>query len=261
MNLISKRKYEGSPEANNSLIQNSIASFKSLDIGTAQIKDASITNAKIVTLEVSKLTAGTMTADVTISNTFQTAASPNARLTMTSTGIKAYDSTNTQRVQILNDGSGWFGSSTAFKWTTAGAVTFATTSTHKITAGGGAVTLDNNGITVQANYGGVNYIVVQGSSGSGGIAWKDTTLNKYGAVQLLPFGDLLIYSPTGYGIQLSANGSVTVSSVGRCIYMDARFTRFAQYTADPASPQEGYFYYNTAMHFLRYYNGSGWVTM
>lgn len=51
-------------------------------------------------------------------------ATSGARVEMLLAGIKWYDAT-TQRGQILNDGSGWLGSSTAFAWTTAGAVTMA----------------------------------------------------------------------------------------------------------------------------------------
>jgi len=52
--------------------------------------------------------------------TLQTAAS-GARVVMDSTGIKQYDAT-TQRAQLLNDGSGWLGSATTLRWTTAGVV-------------------------------------------------------------------------------------------------------------------------------------------
>jgi hypothetical protein len=76
--------------------------------------------------------------------TLQTAAS-GARFELTSTGIKAYNSSNVQRVKIANDGSGWFGSSSAFTWTTAGAVT-ATGITVQSAASGGRVVLDASGI-------------------------------------------------------------------------------------------------------------------
>jgi len=61
MNLIAKRKAL-TPAKDNSLLQNSVDYFQRLDIGTAQIKDASITDAKIVTLDVGKLTAGTISS-------------------------------------------------------------------------------------------------------------------------------------------------------------------------------------------------------
>jgi len=65
--------------------------------------------------------AGVLTATGGI---IQTAAS-GARVVLDSTGIKAYDAGPVQRVQILNDGSGWFGSATGLAWTAAGALTAA----------------------------------------------------------------------------------------------------------------------------------------
>jgi hypothetical protein len=62
LNLIAKRKSNVGSADSNSLMQNSVDYFARLDIGTAQIKDASITDAKIVTLGVNKLTAGTITS-------------------------------------------------------------------------------------------------------------------------------------------------------------------------------------------------------
>ncbi len=88
-----------------------------------EIAASTITAGKLTITTLSSITAdlGTITAGTITGGTFQTASS-GARVVFDSTGIKAYDSNPTQRVQILNDGSGWFGSATAFKWTAAGAV-------------------------------------------------------------------------------------------------------------------------------------------
>lgn len=66
--------------------------------------------------------AGTVSGDMTVSGTFRSAASPNARYELNATGFKQYDSGNVQRSQLLNDGSGWLGTSSVFSWTTAGVV-------------------------------------------------------------------------------------------------------------------------------------------
>lgn len=59
--------------------------------------------------------------------TFRTGSS-TSYLEIDSTGIKSYNS-STQRVQILNDGSGWLGGASDFYWDTSGNVTIAGTVT------------------------------------------------------------------------------------------------------------------------------------
>jgi hypothetical protein len=65
--------------------------------------------------------AGVLTA---YGATIGTASGTGARVVLDSTGIKSYDAT-TQRVAILNDGSGYLGASNTLSWTTAGVVTVA----------------------------------------------------------------------------------------------------------------------------------------
>ncbi len=129
MNLIPKRRFEGTPTDFGSQTQRSITEFKKLTIGTAQIGDASITDAKITTCSITKLTTGNLTVAgiVGTGGSLGTAAS-GARVEIIPTGIKWYDAT-TQRGQILNDGSGWLGSSTGISWTTAGALSVSGTIT------------------------------------------------------------------------------------------------------------------------------------
>ncbi len=147
----------------------------------------SVTDAVITTCSITKLTAGNLTVAgiVGTGGSLGTAAS-GARVEITPTGIKGYDAT-TQRIQILNDGSGWFGSSTAFAWTTAGVLTMtagssgmkisstginlwglnnalttratetgtiqcSVNSSGQITAGAGAILIDAAGIKIAGNY-------------------------------------------------------------------------------------------------------------
>lgn len=65
---------------------------------------------------------GTATAGTLIGTTIKTNTG-NARVEMNSAGLKAYDSGGIQRVQILNDGSGWLGASDTLHWDTAGNLT------------------------------------------------------------------------------------------------------------------------------------------
>lgn len=85
-----------------------------------EIAANTITANKLSVATLSAITAdlGTITAGTITGGTIQTAAS-GARVVMDSTGIKWYDAT-TQRGQILNDGSGWLGTSTSLSWTALG---------------------------------------------------------------------------------------------------------------------------------------------
>lgn len=71
------------------------------------IADAAIDTAKVAELSVSKLTAGTMSAAVTVSGQIATSLS-GARVELNSSGLKAYDANNTQTVGINSDGSAFF---------------------------------------------------------------------------------------------------------------------------------------------------------
>lgn len=92
-------------------------------ITTSELNAASVTAVKVSISQLSAISAdlGTITAGTVTGATIQTATS-GARVVFNSSGIQAYDSTPTQRVNIANDGSGWFGTSSAFAWTAAGAV-------------------------------------------------------------------------------------------------------------------------------------------
>lgn len=81
-----------------------------------------VTEAGAATASSIDLAGGSVTGTFTVSGTLRNAASPNARYELTGAGLKGYDSGNVQRYQILNDGSGWLGSSSVFSWTTAGVV-------------------------------------------------------------------------------------------------------------------------------------------
>lgn len=100
---------------------NSDGTHKTLTINGSQIVVGSISADKINVTQLSAISAnlGTVTAGTITGGTIQTATS-GARLVVDSTGLKSYDSGGIQRVEILNDGSGWLGSSIAFAWTAGG---------------------------------------------------------------------------------------------------------------------------------------------
>lgn len=68
-------------------------------------------------------TAGEISGNLLVTGTLQSSASANTGYKLSSTGLRTWNSSNTQTAQILADGSGWLGASTTFAWTTAGALT------------------------------------------------------------------------------------------------------------------------------------------
>jgi hypothetical protein len=93
-------------------------------VGGAGIADGSISASALNVATLSAITAdmGKLTAGEIVGGSIYAGATSSTRMELTSSGLKGYNSAN-QRVNIANDGSGWFGSSTAFTWTTGGAVT------------------------------------------------------------------------------------------------------------------------------------------
>jgi len=84
---------------------------------------------------------------VTVTGVTIQTVNANAKVVIDSTGLKAYDATPTQRAQILNDGSGWFGTSTAFAWTAGGVIT-ATGITVQSASSGERAILSSTGLTI-----------------------------------------------------------------------------------------------------------------
>lgn len=113
-----------------------------------------------------------------------------ARVEISDTGIKQYDSGNNQRSQLLNDGSGWLGSSSVFNWTTAGVVSLNGSAVVGNSLDAGKVSFyapTLSGLTFTNNspsagyvawssftltYQGVSYTIASGNSNSKYIYWK-----------------------------------------------------------------------------------------
>lgn len=149
-----------------------------------------VTQAGAVTASNIDLAGGTVSGTFTVSGTLRSAASPNARYELTSVGWKSYDSGNVQRTQILNDGSGWLGSSSVFSWTAAGVVSLNGSAVvgnsldaDKVTFTAptlSGLTLTNNSPSAgyvawssfKLTYQGVTYTVSSGNSNNKYIYWK-----------------------------------------------------------------------------------------
>lgn len=152
-----------------------------------------VTEAGAATASSIDLAGGSVTGTFTVSGTFRNAASPNARYELTGAGLKGYDSGNVQRYQILNDGSGWLGSSSVFSWTTAGVVSLNGSAVVGNSLDAGKVSFyapTLSGLTFTNNspsagyvawssftltYQGVTYTVASGNSNSKYIYWNKAT--------------------------------------------------------------------------------------
>lgn len=134
-------------------------------------------------------TGGTISGTLTVSGTLQNSAG-NPRWQLNATGFKQYDSGGTQRSQLLNDGSGWLGSSSVFSWTTAGVVSLNGSAVVGNSLDAGKVSFyapTLSGLTFTNNspsagyvawssfaltYQGVSYTIASGNSNSKYIYWK-----------------------------------------------------------------------------------------
>ena len=164
-----------------------LAPFRVTQAGALVASSATITG------EVNA-SSGSITGTLTVSGALQNAASPNARYVLDSTGLKLYDATNTQRAQLLNDGSGWLGDSAVLAWTTAGVVTLNGSAVMANTITGGKVNFFNvptiDGLVLTNNspiagsvawssftltYQGTSYTVVAGNSALKFLYWNKAT--------------------------------------------------------------------------------------
>lgn len=147
------------------------------------------------------------TGDLTITGTFtiQSAAS-GSRIALSSTGARWYNG-STVRAQILNDGSGFVGSTTgiagsaAVSWTTAGTATINASNITTGTLSGTTVTITNLNAT-NINTGSLNGSLL--SSGSVANA----------AIDSVAFSKVTTGSITSQTLTISSGGSIVLSSTG-----------------------------------------------
>jgi len=170
------------------------------------------------TIAANAITAAKLEATLVLASTITTASS-GSRVQIDSTGIKAYNA-STQRVQILNDGSGWFGSSTAFAWTTAGVVT-TTGITIKSASGNARVEINSTGLKWYNSSGTQRGQILNDGSGwlgaSGSFSWNTSgTVVMDGAflTNSTVTANKVSGGTLGGGFNMGTS-SITVNSTGR----------------------------------------------
>lgn len=147
------------------------------EVTTNFIANLAVTDAKINTLTVAKLTAGTMTADVTQSGIIRTGPDTGARVVMDSAGIHAYSNATNKTVDITSAGAvNITGTINATGGVFTGTVSGGTFqgATFQTSGGTGArVVIDSSGLTA---YNSSNSPVTTISSASGAFSSNSATI-------------------------------------------------------------------------------------
>ena len=238
---------------------------------SAQIKNAIITDAKIISLAASKLTAESITVAITTGagGKFRSSTS-TTRVEIVPGGLAAYNA-GTQRVAINSDGSGWLGASSgAISWTNAGVLsvaaakisgelTAATIAVGKLLEGtiGVAITLSGS-IAVTGSISAVAGAVVLNSTGltiTGEYLKFDLAGTTRGKIYVAG-SYLIITSMVNWGVQLSAHQDMILTA-GVGITLNTPYVDLPRYTSDPDA-WGGRMYYNTTTTKLRIYAEGAW---
>lgn len=125
-------------------------------------------------------TAGLISGTLTVSGTLRN-SSGNPRWQLDANGFKQYDSGGTQRSQLLNDGSGWLGSSSVLSWTTAGVV-----SLNGSAVVGNSLSADKVSFSAPTISG---LTFTNNSPSAGYVAWSAFTLTYQGATYSVASGN------------------------------------------------------------------------
>ncbi len=227
--------------------------------------------------------------------TVQTATS-GARVVLNSDGIKAYNSSGTQRVQISNDGSGWLGASGNFSWDTAGnitatGVTAGNVAAENVTAGiitGSTVQTASSGKRFKVSTSN-NHAEFYGDRGDGSIVLLSTigittsggddfigdfgnidTQNTKIAVRARSYTKEAINAQSDSGnainaLSASGHGISAQSSSGFGAQLFGNTTaaplHIVPQSATPSLTNAGQIYYDSDTNILYCYNGTSWMAL
>lgn len=202
------------------------APFRVTPAGALTASNATITGAITAT-------SGTFSGDITVSGNLRNSAG-NPRWQLDANGYRQYDSGGTQRSQLLNDGSGWLGSSSVFSWTTAGVVSLNGSAVvgnsldaDKVTFTAPTIsglTLTNNSPSAghiacssfKLTYQGVTYTVAAASSNQKYIYWKKSASTTV----LQASATIPANAPDMFIVAINFGGSAYQSNFAPFIYAD-----------------------------------------
>lgn len=197
--------------------------------------DINVESLSAISANLGTITAGSITGVTITGGTIRTAAS-GARVELTSTGLKTYDSTGTVVIE-------------------------ATTATDgALIAGVGALTINNDGIAIRDSLGSPITFLDDAALTENGVIYSNGTNAEF-----------IIQGRTGCRLYLEANngllhqleiGTVSGSEALATFSHSVKVTRFLRLgsTAFPASPNTNDLYYRTDLDMLCYYDGVRWLT-
>lgn len=166
------------------------AKIADLAVGTAKIADLAVNSAKIANVTADKITAGVMSAAVTISGRIATALT-GARVEINSTGLKAYNSGGVNTVAINTDGS-------------------ATVSGTYQTAPSGR-RLEISTAALNNNF---------GEDGQHSLKWTPTTLSAgWSQAGIMPVVDTSVTGKTGLALWLQSSNQPATPFGGSTIFL------------------------------------------
>ena len=105
-----------------------------------------------------------------------------AKLSIDATGLQQFDAAGIQRSQLLNDGSGWLGSSSVLSWTAAGVVTLNGSAVAPGTLPGSATTFGNLPIVT-------GLAISNNTPGAGQVSWNAFTVTYQGTTYSVAGGN------------------------------------------------------------------------
>lgn len=264
MNLIPKRRFEGNPTVYGGTIQRTITEFKKLNIGTAQITDLAVTNAKIGLLAVDTAQIAALAVeDAKINDcSISKLTVGNIAVVGTLTTGGYLKSTN-----YVADTSGWqidyLGNAEFNSVKVRGSIYTSSivsgntlTVSGTISAGAGGVLLDTSGVEVIGEGQMIRFFATAPTGTPRALLQSTTAVTHMttnsGDVGLYSAGDILLSATTQIFV-VAATGL----GFGNVAYMDLPRTS----ASTPPTAATARFWYDTTNNVIKYYNGTAWKTI
>jgi hypothetical protein len=189
-------------------------------ITTARIADLAVTNAKIESCAIDKLTAGNITVQALLGTGGSIAsAASGTRITITPSEIAGYNGATKQFYLLASDGKAY--------------------------AGAGNVVIDSSGITITSPSGTTAALTIKDENGT-------IVGSIYGGGNIY-----YLAAATGKALTISSTSGVYIGSSGAGVILQSWWLVFPSLGGDPSTTATGAAYYNYSTHKLRIYNG-GW---
>lgn len=175
-------------------------------ITVTEIDKNAVTTPKIIAgaINAHKLAAQIILGTEIIAGSFADPDYHGVRLD--SSGLRLYDGSGNQRGLLSSDGSGWFGSSGGFSWTTAGALSAAGLTVGSDVSPSQRVEINSTGLEM---YNSSNQLIWQLTGGSGQKWWNSSGATQRGEINVDGSGWFGVSSTEG--LLWDSSGNVTMT--------------------------------------------------